>query len=181
MINVFVSFFRFIWIPKWWVYGRYECSTLSVRGSTLDVRTCKNQQNSTYWNLTDAATSFGAILPRPLRILIFNQFTFLSAHAGAGSYHLPFASLTQVLPQEPGRIEYYGHFGGRVSVADPRGGGVGGWNRPHKKSSLFLGVSLWFGDIRSEKQCPICLRLHEKPLEIKSSPGGGPLDPFTVK
>ena len=36
------------------------------------------------------------------------------------------------------------------------------WRVQGKKSSPYLGVSLWFGDILSEKQCPICLRLHEK-------------------
>ena len=49
----------------------------------------------------------------------------------------------------------------RNSVADPRRG-EGFKPRLWKKSSPYLGVSLWFGDILSEKQCPICLRLHEK-------------------
>ena len=41
-----------------------------------------------------------------------------------------------------------------VTVADPRGGGGGG---------LY---------ILSEKQCPICLRLHEKTSGNKKFPGG---------
>ena len=49
-----------------------------------------------------------------------------------------------------------------TTVADPRGGGWGGLNPQRKKSSSYLGVSLCFGDILSEKQCPICRRLHEK-------------------
>ena len=52
------------------------------------------------------------------------------------------------------------------------GGGLGGWNHPQEKSSLFLGVSLWFGDILSEKQCPICLRLHEKTFRNQKFPRG---------
>ena len=46
-----------------------------------------------------------------------------------------------------------------------KGGGAFGGLKPsplRKKSSPYLGVSLWFGDILSEKQCPIRLRLHEK-------------------
>ena len=44
------------------------------------------------------------------------------------------------------------------------GRGFGGFNpsSPGKKSSAYLGVSLWFVDILSEKQCLICLRLHDK-------------------
>ena len=38
IINFLVSSFRLIGIPLLWVYGHYKCSTLSVRGSTLDVR-----------------------------------------------------------------------------------------------------------------------------------------------
>ena len=43
---------------------------------------------------------------------------------------------------------------------------IGGWGcnppSPQKKIiTLFRGF-LWFGDIQSEKQCPICLILHEK-------------------
>ena len=43
-------------------------------------------------------------------------------------------------------------------------GGKEGLNPPplRKNSSPCLGVSLWFGDILSAKQCHICLRLHEK-------------------
>ena len=41
---------------------------------------------------------------------------------------------------------------------------------PQKKIiTSFLRVSLWFGDILSEKQCPICLRLHEKTFKITSA------------
>ena len=51
---------------------------------------------------------------------------------------------------------------GLSPVADPRGGS--GLTPPPKKKriTLLIGVSLWFGDILSEKQCPICHRLHEK-------------------
>ena len=46
-----------------------------------------------------------------------------------------------------------------------------------KKSSPYLGVSLWFGDILSEKHCPICFRLHDKTFGNQKFP----LYPFTVK
>ena len=65
-------------------------------------------------------------------------------------------------------------------VAYPRGCEVLGFNPPpppRKKSSPYLGVSLWFGDtcILSEKQCPICLRLHEKTFgNQKISRGSAP-------
>ena len=38
IINVWVSCFRFIWIPMLWFYGHYKYLILSVRGSTLDAR-----------------------------------------------------------------------------------------------------------------------------------------------
>ena len=38
IINILVDSFRFIWIPVLWVYRHYKYFTLSVRGSTLDVR-----------------------------------------------------------------------------------------------------------------------------------------------
>ena len=41
-----------------------------------------------------------------------------------------------------------------------------------KKSSPCLGISLWFGDILSEKQWPICLRLHEKAFGNQKFPRG---------
>ena len=64
-------------------------------------------------------------------------------------------------------------------MAVQRGAGLRGLNPSpsEKKSSPYLGVSLGFDDIVSEKQCPICLRLHEKALGNKKI---GPLDPFTV-
>ena len=71
-----------------------------------------------------------------------------------------------------------------TAVANPRGvGGLGLATPPplRKKSSPYLGVSLWFADILSEKQCPICLRLHEKAFGNQKFPQGRPLYPFTVK
>ena len=44
----------------------------------------------------------------------------------------------------------------KPSLADPRGGG--GEPPPPRKKSSFLGVSLLFDDVLSEKQCTICLR-----------------------
>ena len=41
-----------------------------------------------------------------------------------------------------------------------------------KKSSPESGVSLWFGHILSEKQCPICLRLHDKTFGSQKFPRG---------
>ena len=38
IINVLVSAFRFTWIPMLWVYAIINMFTLTVRGSTLDVR-----------------------------------------------------------------------------------------------------------------------------------------------
>ena len=38
IINVLVSFVRFILIPMSWVYVRYKCFSFSTQGSTLDVR-----------------------------------------------------------------------------------------------------------------------------------------------
>ena len=44
---------------------------------------------------------------------------------------------------------------------------------PQKQASPYLEVSLWFGDILlSEKQCPICLRLHEKAFRNQTFPRG---------
>ena len=44
IINVLVSSFCFIWIPMLGVYGHYKYFTLSVRGSTLDVRIWRGRQ-----------------------------------------------------------------------------------------------------------------------------------------
>ena len=62
-----------------------------------------------------------------------------------------------------------------------QGGGVFGGSIPplKKKSSPYLGVFLWLGDILSLK--PQYALDREKPFEIKHFPGGGPLDHFTVK
>ena len=54
-------------------------------------------------------------------------------------------------------------------MADPRGVSENQWKW---NSSPYLGLSLWFGDIISEKQCPICLRLHEKAFENQNFPRG---------
>ena len=54
-------------------------------------------------------------------------------------------------------------------------GGLGGWNTPlplRKTSTPYLEVSLWFGDILSERQCPICLRLHDKTFGNQKFPRG---------
>ena len=55
------------------------------------------------------------------------------------------------------------------------GWGCGGFKPPpllRKKPSLYLGVYLWFGDILSEKHCPICLRLHDKSFWNQNFPLG---------
>ena len=36
IINISVSFLRFIWIPMLWVYDHYNCFILSAQGPTLD-------------------------------------------------------------------------------------------------------------------------------------------------
>ena len=57
-----------------------------------------------------------------------------------------------------------------------QGGGGWGFKPPppsEKKSSPYLGVSLGFGDILSEKQLIICLRLHEKAFGNQKFSRGG--------
>ena len=37
IMNVFVSFYRFVWIPMFWVYDQYKYFTITVRGLTFDI------------------------------------------------------------------------------------------------------------------------------------------------
>ena len=71
---------------------------------------------------------------------------------------------------------------GKKSVADRRG--LGGFKLalPEKKNHHFIWAfpsDLVIYRVRNSAQYALdCIR---KPLEIKNFPGGGPLDPFTVK
>ena len=57
IINVLVSYyFRFIWISMLWDYGHNKFATLSVRGSTLDVR---------FWRLKSTPHWKGSPKPYP--------------------------------------------------------------------------------------------------------------------
>ena len=73
---------------------------------------------------------------------------------------------------------------GTQPVADTRGAVCGFNPSPpplRKKSSSYLGVSFWFGDILSEKQYPICLRLHQKAFGNQKFLQAGPFDPLFLQ
>ena len=62
-----------------------------------------------------------------------------------------------------------------AQISKPNGGssgGGGGWTLRQKNHHLIQVFFLWLGDILSEKQCQLCLRLHEKTFGNQKYPRG---------